>query len=73
MSFSALRESSGNLTLVERPDGVRQLKQIVGLVKGSLYKTMGNGFLSWTERKGLILDVEVALNNRPLSYMEDDV
>ena len=34
---------------------------------------MGNGFLSWTERKGLILDVEVTLNNRPLSYMEDDV
>ena len=46
---------------------------MVGLVKRSLYKTIGNGFLSWKELEEVILDVEVSLNNRPLSYVEDDV
>ena len=45
---------------------------MVGLVKRSLYKTIGNGFLSWTELDEVILDVEVSLNNRPFSYVEDD-
>ena len=50
-----------------------QFERMVGLVKRSPYKTIGNGFLSWTELEEVILDVEVSLNNRPLSYVEDDV
>ena len=46
---------------------------MVGLVKFALYKTMGNGYLSWTELQDVLLDVEVALNNCPLGYMEDDI
>ena len=46
---------------------------MVGVVKRSLEKTIGNGFLTWTELEEVILDVEVAVNNRPLSYVEDDV
>lgn len=46
---------------------------MVGVVKRSLQKTIGNGFLTWTELEAVILDVEVAVNNRPLSYVEDDV
>ena len=46
---------------------------MVRLVKRNLYKTIGNGFLSWKELEEVILDVEVSLNNRPLSYVEDDV
>jgi len=45
----------------------------VGLVKAALYKTIGNGMLSWKELQEVILDVEVTLNNRPLSYVEDDI
>ena len=46
---------------------------MVGLVKQSLYKTIGNGYLTWSELKDVLLDVEVTLNNRPLGYVEDDV
>ena len=49
------------------------VERMVGLVKRSLYKTIGNGFLSWKEVAEVILDVEVSLNNRPLSCVEDDV
>ena len=38
-----------------------------------MYKVIGGGNLSWKELLDVILDVEVALNNRPLDYVEDDV
>ena len=50
-----------------------QYERLIGVVKQALYKTIGNGFLSWSELEDVILDVEVTLNNRPLSYVEDDV
>ena len=46
---------------------------MIGLVKGSLYKSIGNGLLSWTELQEVLLDVEVALNDRSLDYVEDDI
>ena len=42
-------------------------------MKASLFKTTGNGCLTWRELQEVLLDVEVALNNRSLSYVEDDV
>ena len=50
-----------------------QFERMIGLIKQSLYKTIGNGFLSLKELRDVILDVEVTLNNRPLSYVEDDI
>jgi transposase len=49
-----------------------QFERLIGLFKRAFYKTIGNGTLKWEELEGLILDIEVALNNRPLSYLEDD-
>ena len=49
-----------------------QYERLIGVVKQALYKTIGNGLLSWTELENIILDVEVTLNNRPLGYVEDD-
>ena len=49
-----------------------QFERIVGLVKQALYKTGGSTSLTWNMLQNLLLDVEVALNNRPLSYVEDD-
>ena len=46
---------------------------MVGLVKSSLYKTVGKGNLTWPELQDVVLDIEVALNNRPLSYVEDEL
>ena len=50
-----------------------QFERMVGLVKQSLYKTLRRACLSWSELEEVILDIELALNNRPLSYVEDDV
>ena len=33
---------------------------------------MGNGTLTWSELSDIVLDAEIAINGRPLSYLEDD-
>ena len=50
-----------------------QFERLIGLVKRALNKTIGQGSLRWNELKEVLLDIEVALNERPLSYVEDDV
>ena len=46
---------------------------MVGLTKQALYKSIGASSLTWKEYVDVLLDVEIALNNRPLSYVDDDV
>ena len=50
-----------------------QFERMVGLVKQAFYKTVGNGNLKWNELEEIIIDIETALNSRPLCYVEDDV
>ena len=50
-----------------------QFERLIGLMKSAIYKTVGQGQLSWEELGEVILDVEVTLNNRPLCYQEEDV
>ena len=45
----------------------------MGLVKQALYKSIGGANLTWSELEEVILDAEIALNNRPLSYVEEDI
>ncbi len=46
-----------------------QFERMVGLVKGALRKSIGKSPLTFTELKEVLLDVDVALNNRALSYV----
>ena len=50
-----------------------QFERLVGLVKQALYKTLGKGCLYWKELQEVIIDIEIALNNRPLSCIKEDV
>ena len=50
-----------------------QFERLIGLVKTALNKTIGCGMLTWTELCEVVLDVEIALNNHPLCYVEDDI
>eukprot|EP00794_Sanderia_malayensis_P001492 gene1492-biopygen1236 len=38
-----------------------------------MYKVLGRANLSFDELKELLLDVEMTMNNRPFSYIEDDL
>ncbi|XP_022808378.1 uncharacterized protein LOC111345353 [Stylophora pistillata] len=49
-----------------------QFERIIGLVKSALHKSIGNGMLSWKSLQEVLSDVETILNNRQLSYLEDD-
>ena len=46
---------------------------MIGLVKNAFNKVIGCGLLSWQELEEVLLNVEITLNERPLSYVEDDV
>ena len=50
-----------------------QYERLIGLFKRVFYKSVGNGMLTLEELEDVVLDVEVALNDRPLSYLEDDI
>lgn len=41
--------------------------------QATLNKAIGNGLLWWRELQEVLLDVEITLNNRSLSYVENDV
>ena len=49
-----------------------QYERLIGLVKQAFYKVVGRSSLTWEVLKDVILDVEISLNNRPLTYVEDD-
>lgn len=50
-----------------------QLKRLIGLFKSVFNKLISNAILQWAELEEVVIYVEVALNNRPLGYLEDDV
>ena len=50
-----------------------QFERLIGVTKGVFYKTVGNGLLTWEELSELLLNIEIAMNNRPLNYTEEDV
>ena len=49
-----------------------QFERMVGLVKSVLHKSLGKALLTWDEFVEVLLEIETILNNRPLSYVEDD-
>lgn len=71
--FLAHQGISWQFNLSRAPWWGGQFERMVGLVKGALRKSVGGSLLAFDELKEALLDVETALNNRPLSYVEDDV
>ena len=48
-----------------------QFERLIGLIKASLYRTIGKAQLTWAELEEVLLDIEIILNNRPLTYIEE--
>eukprot|EP00795_Rhopilema_esculentum_P000506 gene506-10185_t len=70
-----LREQSikWQFNLSKAPWWGGQYERIIGLTKQVMYRILGKAKLSYDELQEMMLDVEITLNNRPLSYIEDDV
>ena len=71
--FLSDRKIEWRFNLSRAPWWGGQFERLIGLFKRAFYKTIGNGTLVWEELKEVVLDIEVAMNNRPLSYVEDDI
>lgn len=50
-----------------------QFERLIGVFKSAFHKVVANGTLSWNELADVVLDIEVAINEHPLSYVEEDV
>ena len=50
-----------------------QFERLIGVVKSAMHKVIGGASLTWSELSEVLLDVEVQINRRPLSYLENDV
>ena len=50
-----------------------RFERLIGLIKASLYRTIGKAQLTWAELEEVLLDIEIILNNRPLTYTEEEI
>ena len=48
-------------------------ERMIALVKNALYKVVGSAKLTYKELQDVLLDIQIVLNNRPLTYCEDDI
>ena len=53
--------------------GGGQFERLIGVFKNAFRKSIGNWTSNWTELEEVAIDIEITMNNRPLSYVEDDV
>ena len=48
-------------------------ERLLGMTKQALYKSLGRTNLRWSVLEEVLLDVEINMNNRPLTYIEEDI
>ncbi|XP_046841867.1 uncharacterized protein LOC124435981 [Xenia sp. Carnegie-2017] len=63
----------GRFHLSRAPCWGGQFERLIGLFKSSFYKVVGKGLLKFDELTEVVLDVEICMNNRPLSCVTDVV
>ena len=72
-NFSAVQSFKWRFNLSRAPWWGGQFERLIGIVKQSLYKSVGISSLTFNEFEDILLDIETTQNNRPLGYVEDDV
>ena len=50
-----------------------QFERLIGLIKASLHRTFWKAQLTWAELEEVLLDIEIMLNNRLLTYIEEEI
>ena len=64
---------TGKFNLARAPWWGGQFERLIGIFKSALYKVVGKGLLTFEELSEVVLDIEICMNNRPLSYLGDDI
>ena len=59
--------------LSREPLWCKEFERMVSLAKNAFYRTVGKTKLLWRELEEVLLEIENALNNRLLTYVEDGV
>lgn len=72
-AYLAEKRITWRFNLTRAPWWGGQFERLVGVFKRAFYKTIRGEMLSWTELCEVVIEVETQLNQRPLSYVEDDV
>ena len=70
--FLARHQITWKFNLSRAPWWRGQFERMIELVKTALRTTIGNAYLTFDELKEVFLDLEIAMNGRPLSYVADD-
>ena len=65
--------SSGTINVPKAPWWGGQFERLIGLIKASLYRTIGKAQLTWAELEDVLLGIELILNNRSLTYIEKEI
>lgn len=63
----APKKYNGDLISRKYSGGAGQLERLIGIFKFCFRKAVGGGFLTFSELKEIVLDVETCMNNRPLT------
>ena len=71
MTFTAAEKGSIKSTKTSNSKIILQFEQMIGLTKQMLYESLGNAHLVITELEEIVLDIEINLNNRPLSCVDN--
>ena len=50
-----------------------QFEPVISLIKAILYRTTGKAQLIWAELEEVLLNIEIILDNRPLTYIEEEI
>ena len=48
-------------------------ERLLGMTNQALYKSLGRTNLRWSVLEEVLLDFETNMNNRPLTYIEEDI
>ena len=50
-----------------------QFERLIDLIKARLYRTIGKAKLTWAELEEVLLNIKIILNNRSLTYIEEEI
>ena len=71
--YLAHRDIKWKFNLAKAPWWGGQFERLIGVMKQSVYRTLGRATLYLDEMEELLLDVEIAVNNWPLFYVKEDI